>query len=295
MANKLGAKPAIYREYVDLLLQNVNYQGLLSLEKSHKWARRVSQGHIQIGRKLRADALLIARGLAGSRERACELIAKGAVVANGVKVVKPSKLLASDCDFRLTSADNPWVSRAGLKLAGGLEAFPMIDVSGRYAIDIGASTGGFTEVLLAQNVRHVLAVDVGSGQLAEKVATDPRVSVMDKTNARYLKADMLEVPIDLIVCDASFISLKKVLPAVMGLANLGTYILALVKPQFEVGKGMVGKGGIVRDTAMHAKVVVDIENWLTNKMKWQHIGTAPSPIVGVDGNQEFLLAARKVS
>ncbi|MDC1383276.1 TlyA family RNA methyltransferase [Candidatus Puniceispirillum sp.] len=264
------------------------------MKKLHKWATSVSQSHIQDGKKLRADALLIARGLAGSRERACELIAKGAVLVNGVTVVKPSKLLASDCEFMLTAEDNPWVSRASLKLAGGLEAFPMIDVSGRYAIDIGAGTGGFTEVLLAQNVRHVLAVDVGSGQLAEKVATDPRVTVMDKTNARHLKADALVMPIDLIVCDASFISLKKVLPAVMSLSNVGTYILALVKPQFEVGKGMVGKGGIVRDTAMHAKVVADIENWLINKMKWQHIGTVPSPIFGVDGNQEFLLAACKV-
>ena len=254
----------------------------------------MSQGYIQIGQKLRADALLMARGLASSRERARELIAEGAFLANGVMVIKPSKLLAPDCEVTLTSAGNPWVSRAGLKLAAGLETFSMINVSGRYAIDVGASTGGFTEVLLAHNVGHVLAVDVGSGQLAEQVASDPRVTVMDRTNARHLKADALVMPIDLIVCDASFISLKKVLPGVMSLANVGAHILALVKPQFEVGKGMVGKGGIVRDPVLHAEVVADIENWFINKMRWQHIGTVPSPIFRVGGNQEFLLAAHKI-
>ena len=267
---------------------------VLHLRKSQKPARGVSQDYIQVGKKMRADALLMARGLARSRHRACELIAEGAVLVNGITVAKPSKLLASNCEITLTSEGNPWVSRAGLKLASGLEIFSMIDVGGRYAIDIGASTGGFTEVLLAHNVEHVLAVDVGNEQLAETVANDPRVTVMDGTNARYLKADMLVMPLDLIVCDASFISLKKVLPAVMSLANTGAYILALIKPQFEVGKGMVGKGGIVRDSALHAEVVVGIEDWLIHKMKWQHIGTVPSPIFGADGNQEFLLAAHKI-
>ena len=263
------------------------------MRKTQKSAINVSQGYIQIGEKLRADTLLIARGLALSRERACELIAEGAVLVNGVKVAKPSKLLTSNCEITLKSLGNPWVSRAGLKLDGGLKLFPMIDVSKRYAIDIGASTGGFTEVLLAQNVRHVLAVDVGNGQLATKLATDPRVTVMDRTNARYLELDMLVMPIDLIVCDVSFISLKKVLPAVMSLVRPGTYILALIKPQFEVGRGMVGKGGIVRDATLHTEVVADIEKWLINKMKWQHIGTVPAPIHGVGGNREFLLAAIK--
>lgn len=265
------------------------------MKKSHKSARNINHVQIQMGEKLRVDSLLMARGLTHSRERACELIAEGAVLVNGVAVAKPSKLLARDCEVTLTSAGNPWVSRAGLKLAGGLEMFSMIDISGRHAVDIGASTGGFTEVLLAHNVAHVLAVDVGSGQLAAKVATDPRVTVMDKTNARYLNAGMLAIPIDLIVCDASFISLKKLLPAVMSLANSGAYILALIKPQFEVGRGMVGKGGVVRDSAMHDAVVADIEHWLINRMKWQHIGTVASPIRGNDGNKEFLLAAYKKS
>ena len=244
--------------------------------------------------KQRADVLLLARGLAHSRERAQDLIASGAVLVDGVRIVKSSKLLATDCELALTSIGNPWVSRAGLKLAGGLKAFPMIEIAGRYAIDIGASTGGFTDVLLAKNVGHVLAVDVGSMQLAKKIATNPRVTVMDATNARHLTTHMVAKPVELIVCDASFISLKKVLPAAMNLAAAGAFILALIKPQFEVGKGMVGKGGIVRDTALHDSVIVDIENWLTTQMKWKHLGTAPSFIEGSDGNREFLIAGCKI-
>ena len=243
--------------------------------------------------KLRADALLLARGLARSRDRARDLIAEGAVLAGGETVRKPSKLLAIDCDVSVTSAGNPWVSRAGMKLAGGLAKFPAINVAGRYAIDIGASTGGFTEVLLTHDVGHVVAVDVGNGQLAAELAADPRVTVMDATNARYLRPDMLGQPPQLIVCDASFISLKKVLVAAMDMAAVGADLLALIKPQFEVGKGLVGKGGIVRDSHLHDMVIADIEGWLVNQMGWQHLGTAPSPIDGPDGNREFLLAGRK--
>ena len=244
-------------------------------------------------KKQRADSVLQARGLARSRERARDLIASGAVLVEGVPLTKPSKLLAPDCDLALTSVGNPWVSRGGLKLAGGLKAFPMIVVAGRYAIDIGASTGGFTDVLLAHNVGHVVAIDVGTRQLAKKIIADPRVTVMDATNARHLAANMLAKPVELIVCDASFISLKKLLPAAMNLAAVGAHILALIKPQFEVGKGIVGKGGVVRDVELHNAVIADIESWFTTEMKWQHIGTAPSPIDGPDGNREFLLAGRK--
>ena len=264
------------------------------MEKFQKPTWDSNRDYTTSGKKQRADTLLFARGLARSRERARDMIADGAVLVDGLPIVKPSKLLPTDCDVELTSIGNPWVSRAGLKLAGGLKAFPMVDVAGRYAIDIGASTGGFTDVLLAQNVGHVLAIDVGSKQLAEKIATNPRVTVMDATNARHLAANMLPKPVELIVCDASFISLKKLLPAAMNLAAKGAYILALIKPQFEVGKGMVGKGGVVRDTALHDLVIVDIENWLTNEMKWKHIGTAPSSIDGPDGNREFLIAGRKI-
>ena len=264
------------------------------MRKTQKFRANFGHDVIESNKKLRADTLLLARGLARSRERARDLIADGAVLVGGVPIVKPSKLLESDCDLMLRSVGNPWVSRAGLKLAGGLKAFPMIDVAGRYAVDIGASTGGFTDVLLANNVGHVVAVDVGSGQLASKIATEKRVSVMDATNARYLSADMLEMPVQLIVCDASFISLKKLLPAVMNLAASGAYILALIKPQFEVGKGMVGKGGVVRDAALPHSVIADIESWFINEMKWEHIGTVPSTINGPDGNLEFLLAGRKI-
>lgn len=264
------------------------------MRKTQKLKADFGHDFIESDKKFRVDTLLLARGLARSRERARDLIADGAVFLDGVPVVKPSKLLAPDCDLIIRSAGNPWVSRAGLKLAAGLKAFPMIDVAGRYAIDIGASTGGFTDVLLAHNVGHVVAVDVGSGQLAKKIATEKRVTVMDGTNARYLSADMLAIPAQLIVCDASFISLKKLLPAVMSLAASGAFILVLIKPQFEVGKGMVGKGGIVRDAALHHSVIADIESWFITEMKWEHIGTVPSPIDGPDGNREFLLAGRKI-
>ena len=243
--------------------------------------------------KLRADALLLTRGLARSRDRARNLIAEGAVFVAGEIVRKASKMLAIDCDITVTSAGNPWVSRAGMKLAGGLADFPMIEVAGRYAIDIGASTGGFTEVLLAHDAAQVVAIDVGNGQLADHLATDPRVTVMDATNARYLKLDMLAEAPQLVVCDASFISLKKVLVPALNMAAAGAGLLALIKPQFEVGKGLVGKGGIVRDHHLHEMVIADIESWLVTEMGWQHLGTAASPIDGPDGNREFLLAGKK--
>ncbi len=263
------------------------------MSKSQKSTKYAVRDDTTSGEKKRADALLLARGLARSRARARDLIVDGAVLVDSVPIIKPSKLLSIDCDLKLTSSGNPWVSRAGLKLAGGLKAFPMIDVAGRYAIDLGASTGGFTDVLLAKNVGHVLAVDIGSAQLAEKIAIDPRVTVKDATNARYLTIDMLVKPAELIVCDVSFISLKKLLPAAMNLAAAGAYLLALVKPQFEVGMGMVGKGGVVRDTALQDAVIDDIEKWLVTKMKWRHLGTVPSSINGADGNREFLLAGQK--
>ena len=247
-----------------------------------------------LNKKRRADSLLFTRGFTGSRERARDLINDGVVQADGLPVTKPSKLLAPDCEIVLRSAGNPWVSRAGLKLAAGLEQFSMIDVAGRYAIDIGASTGGFTEVLLANRAKHVVAIDVGRRQLHKKIASDHRVTIMDKTNARHLRLNMLAMPADLIVCDASFISLKKVLPAAMGLAASGAYILALIKPQFEVGRGLVGKGGIVRDHDLLMDVITDIEYWFSKEMRWKHIGTIKSPILGRDGNQEFLLAGQKL-
>jgi len=256
---------------------------------SHK--RRVTEPHNDLRQRL--DTLLVARGLAASRERARDLIADGAVHVDGVAVQKPAKLLSESCVIELTAAGNPWVSRAGLKLAGALEHFAGLDVAGSHALDIGASTGGFTEVLLAHGAAHVVAVDVGVDQLHQKLADDPRVTVLDNSNARYLTPGMLPYAPDMIVCDASFISLRKVLPAALGLASAGAVLLALIKPQFEVGKGLVGKGGIVRDPALHHQVVIDITAWLAGDMRWQVIGTMPSPIKGPDGNSEFLVLAKK--
>ena len=245
------------------------------------------------GSRLRADMLLLQRGLAASRDRARDLILSGKMLADGTIVTKPAKMLAVDAEVSVIGAVNPWVSRAGLKLAGGLEMFPVITVAGKIALDIGASTGGFTDVLLTHGAQTVIAVDVGRNQLHPWLAAHPRVSVMDGVNARFLTADMLLAMPDLIVCDASFISLKKILPASLMLAPAGAFLIALIKPQFEVGKGRVGKGGIVRDPAMHRQVIKDIERFLQQDMGWRHIGTCASPIDGPDGNREFLIVGQK--
>lgn len=241
----------------------------------------------------RVDILLLERGLASSRDRARDLILAGKVLAGGVVVKKPSKHCSVTAELTVTGTVNPWVSRAGLKLAGGLAAFPGITVAGKVALDIGASTGGFTDVLLANGARCVMAVDVGTGQLHERLVADPRVIVMDGVNARHLEASMLAATPDIIVCDASFISLRKLLPAALRLAPAGAGFIGLIKPQFEVGRGSVGKGGVVRDANLHASIVADIETWLKRDMGWRHIGTAPSPIDGPDGNREFLIAGQK--
>ena len=245
------------------------------------------------GSAMRADALMVARGLAGSRERAQAMIADGQVLVGGQPLAKPAKKLPPDVDLVTTVPDIPWVSRGALKLVGGLEAFPAIDPAGLHCVDIGASTGGFTEVLLARGAAHVVAVDVGHGQLHASLAGDVRVESREGVNARNLVPDDFAVPPRMIVCDASFISLEKVLPAVMGIASPGAWLLALIKPQFEVGRAQIGKGGIVRDHRIVADAVARIEHWLVADMGWQLVGTAPSPIDGQDGNREFLLAGRK--
>lgn len=243
--------------------------------------------------RIRADALLVARGLAASRDRARALIASSAVLLAGKPLTKSSRLLAPDAELELTASDFPWVSRGALKLIGGLDAFTQIDPAGRTCLDIGASTGGFTEILLTRGAMRVFALDVGRDQLHPSLASDPRVVVLDGVNARDLTPDMLGMTPDLIVCDASFISLAKLLPAALALAAPGAALLALIKPQFEVGRGNVGKGGVVRDAALHAQTTARIERWLTDEMGWTHIGTVPSPIDGPDGNREFLIAASK--
>ena len=241
----------------------------------------------------RLDALLVARGLAVSRERARDLIIAGTVSVDGALTRKPAKSCAENSVIEVKSEGNPWVSRAGLKLAAAVTSFAGLGLCGCRALDIGASTGGFTEVLLAHGAGHVVAIDVGQGQLHERLAADARVTVLDHTNARYLTASMLPYAPDVIVCDASFISLKKLLPAVLDLAVAGARLIVLIKPQFEVGKGLVGKRGVVRDPALHQQVVADITNWLQTDMSWMVHETMPSPITGPDGNVEFLLLAEK--
>ena len=245
------------------------------------------------GTRQRLDILLVGRGLAASRDRARDLIISGAVTVDGQLVQKPAKACAGTSVIEIKPGGNPWVSRAGLKLAGAITGFNELDVSGCKALDIGASTGGFTDVLLAHGADHVVAVDVGHGQLHQRLATDDRVTVLDDTNARYLTASILPYMPDVIVCDASFISLQKLLPAALGLAKAGARLVALVKPQFEVGKGLVGKGGIVRDPALHQQVVTGVVHWLETDMHWHVLQTMPSPITGPDGNVEFLLFAQK--
>lgn len=242
---------------------------------------------------LRADALMVKRGLAASRERARAMIAEGQVMVGGAKLAKASRRLPPHAEISVMSPDIPWVSRGALKLVGGLDAFPAIEPRGLVCADIGSSTGGFTEVLLDRAAAHVVAIDVGHGQLHPKLAADSRVESREGVNARYLTADDFDQPPQLIVCDASFISLTKVLPPVMALAAPGASLLALIKPQFEVGRAQIGKGGIVRDQRAVADVVAGMGHWLVAKMGWELIGTAPSPIAGQDGNQEFLLAGRK--
>jgi len=245
-----------------------------------------------MGEKRRLDALLVERGLAESRARAQALVLAGLVWSDGKRLDKPGVSLAADLPLELRGREHPWVSRGGIKLAHALEHFA-IDVSGAVALDIGASTGGFTDVLLARGARHVYAVDVGHGQLAWKLRQDPRVSVLERRNARHLtRADIPEPP-DLVTCDASFISLTVVLPAALALAAPAARLVALIKPQFEVGKGRVGKGGVVRDAALHREVCERITAWLEAQPGWRVVGLTESPIRGPEGNVEFLVYARR--
>ncbi len=238
----------------------------------------------------RADRLLVARDLAESRTRAQALILAGLVFSGEARVDKAGQMLAEDAPLDLRGRDHPWVSRGGLKLAQGLDHFA-IDPSGLTCLDIGASTGGFTDVLLSRGAGRVYAVDVGHGQLAWKLRNDPRVTVLERTNARYLTRAEVPEPIELMVCDASFIGLETLLPAPLALAAAGARLIALIKPQFEVGKGQVGKGGVVRDPELHAQVCARIEAWLGARDGWRVLGLTESPILGPEGNKEFLIAA----
>ena len=241
--------------------------------------------------KMRADQLLVARGLAESRTRAQALILAGNVFAGDKRVAKAGDMLAEDAALTVKGRDHPWVSRGGVKLDHGLTHF-RFDVMGAVALDVGSSTGGFTDVLLNRGASKVYAVDVGTNQLAWKLRSDPRVVVHEQTNARDLTAAIIPEPIDIVVCDASFISLTKVLHAALDLARPGAKLMALVKPQFEAGREEVGKGGVVRDALVHERVCRQAADWVRSK-GWTVLGVEASPITGPEGNVEFLLAAVK--
>lgn len=242
--------------------------------------------------KVRADVALVDRGLVESRAKAQALIMAGVVFSGETKILKAGQQIKEEQPLEVRGKDHQWVSRGGLKLEKGLKAFG-VDPSGMIAIDVGASTGGFTDVLLTGGASKVYAVDVGRGQLAWKLREDERVVVLEKTNARYLDAEQIPDPIDIVVCDASFISLKTVLPAAMALAKPGGKLIALIKPQFEVGRENVGKGGVVRDPALHQAVCEDIQAWLNEMPDWQACGLTESPIKGPEGNVEFLIYGEK--
>ena len=216
----------------------------------------------------------------------------GRVFSGERRLDKPGQALAADTRLDLRGASSPYASRGGIKLAHGLDHFG-IDPTGMVAVDIGASTGGFTDVLLQRGAIRVYAVDVGHGQLHWRLRNDPRVVVLERTNARHLSRSLISEPIDLVVCDASFISLRLVLPAALQLTHPGARLVALIKPQFEVGKGRVGKGGVVRDPALHEQVCAEVARWLEEAEGWQVHGLTPSPITGPKGNREFLIAARR--
>ncbi|MEI6986554.1 MAG: TlyA family RNA methyltransferase [Rhodospirillaceae bacterium] len=238
--------------------------------------------------KRRVDFELVERGLAATLSRAQALILAGVVFTGERRILKAGEAVAEGLPLEVRGPSHPWVSRGGLKLVAGLEAFA-IDPTGLVGLDIGASTGGFTDVLLACHAARVYAVDVGHGQLAWKLRRDSRVIVLERTNARTLS--QVEIPelVDLVVCDASFIGLEVVLPAALALTAPGGRLIALVKPQFEVERDQVGKGGIVRDQALHRKVCDRAVAWLEARPGWRVLGVTESPLRGAGGNTEFLL------
>lgn len=241
--------------------------------------------------KIRADVMLVEAGLAESRARAQAIILAGQAYVGDRKIDKAGQLIADDAVISVKGRDHPWVSRGGIKLAHGLAHFGW-DVRDTVAIDVGSSTGGFTDVLLTNGASRVYAVDSGTNQLAWKLRQDSRVIVHEQTSARVLTAAHIPEPIDLIVCDASFIGLAKVLDVPMTFAKPQARLMALIKPQFEAGRDDVGKGGVVRDPAIHARVCAEVEAWLTGE-GWPVEGIVESPITGPEGNVEFLIAAHR--
>lgn len=241
--------------------------------------------------KRRVDQLLVERGLAESRARAQALVMAGLVFAGEVKIDKPGHQLAADAALAVRGRDHPWVSRGGIKLAHAIEHFGL-DPAGAVAMDIGSSTGGFTDVLLTHGAARVFCVDSGTNQLAWRLREDPRVTVLEQLSARLLTRDHIDRPCNWVVCDASFIGLAKVLEVPLQLAAPQCRLVALIKPQFEVGREEVGKGGVVRDPALHERVCGEVRAWLEG-LGWEVQGIATSPITGPQGNVEFLISASR--
>jgi 23S rRNA (cytidine1920-2'-O)/16S rRNA (cytidine1409-2'-O)-methyltransferase len=241
--------------------------------------------------KQRIDQLLVERGEAESRARAQALLMAGLVFVGGQRIDKPGHKVAADVAIEVKGRDHPWVGRGGVKLDGAIKAFGL-DPKGAVAMDIGSSTGGFTQVLLHHGASHVFAVDVGTNQLDWRLRNDPRITVLEQTNARELTTAQIDRPCNWVVCDASFISLAKVLEVPLRLAAPQCRLVALIKPQFEVARGEVGKGGIVRDPALHQRVCDEVTAWLESA-GWAIDGLVPSPITGTEGNVEFLVSASR--
>ncbi|AQS85539.1 MAG: TlyA family RNA methyltransferase [Acetobacter aceti] len=242
--------------------------------------------------KRRVDQLLVDRGLVESRTKAQALIMAGLVYTSDRRIAKAGDLLPEEAPLALKGQDHPWVSRGGLKLSHALPFFGF-SAEGRIGLDVGASTGGFTDVLLTNGASKVYAVDVGHGQLAWKLRSDPRVVVMEKQNARALDATLIPDPIGAVVCDASFIGLRTVLPAALSLTLPDAWAVALIKPQFEAGREHVGAKGVVRDPAIHEQVCTMISDWWKTLPGWEVLGVEASPITGPEGNREFLIGARR--
>lgn len=241
--------------------------------------------------KMRVDQLLVDRGLAESRTRAQALVLAGTVFSGETKIAKPGQQVAGDAPLDVRGRDHPWVSRGGIKLAHAIDHFAL-DPAGVTAMDIGSSTGGFTDVLLTKGAARVFAVDSGTNQLAWKLRQDPRVTVLEQTSARVLTPELIDAPCSWVVCDASFIGLAKVLDVPLRLAAPDCQLVALIKPQFEVGRAEVGKGGVVRDPALHERVCAEVQSWVQG-LGFIVQGVTPSPITGPEGNVEFLIAARR--
>ena len=235
--------------------------------------------------------MLVERGLVESRARAQALIMAGLVFSGETKLAKPGQQLAEDAPIEVRGRDHPWVSRGGIKLAHAIEHFGL-DPAGAVAMDIGSSTGGFTDVLLQKGAEHVFAVDSGTNQLAWKLRQDPRVTVLEQTSARILTPAQIDRTCNWVVCDASFISLHKVLETPLKLAGKQCRLVALIKPQFEVGREEVGKKGVVSDPALHERVCGEVRSWLEDE-GWAVQGIVQSPITGPEGNVEFLVGASR--